>query len=483
MYRVPSLLGAIAITLLTWRLGLAMYDARVATLGAVLVAVCPVMTWEAKQARADMVMVAATTAALWALWGLWSRRDRTGTDWPRVVAMWVGVGVGVMTKGPVPLMIVVLASISLSALAREWSWLLRLRPGLGAIVIGAMLGPWIYLVAREVGFDAYWSIVWSETVGRSVEPKEGHGGPPGYHLVLMLVIFFPGSLLAALAIARAWRVGIVQGSRSNSRHGVGVVRWVRWACSLRAGRPAECFLLAVLIPSWLVFELIGTKLPHYTLPLYPVLALLCARAVLAGGAGNLLGLWSTLGRFGVRLWSGMAVAFVALAMGVVYLAASRSFGFIPRPVIVGVMMLALLVSIFYLDRSIRARKIVRVQLIGIAIAACCTCLIGLALPVFDELQVSRRLAAHAAAHDPENNRPIGMLGYHEDSLIFETHGRATRLAPGEGLGWFSRSPTGLLMADEGVAHDVPGTRELARVSGFNYSKGKWVTVMLLERSP
>jgi 4-amino-4-deoxy-L-arabinose transferase-like glycosyltransferase len=483
MYRVPSLLGAIAMTLLTWRLGLAMFDARVGTLAAALVAVCPVMTWEAKQARADMVMVAATTAALWALWGLWSRRDRAGADWPRVVAMWVSVGIGVMTKGPVPLMIIALASISLAALAREWNWLLRLRAPIGVIVIGALLGPWVYLVARDVGFGAYWSIVWSETVGRSVEPKEGHWGPPGYHLVFMLVIFFPGSLLAALAVARAWRVGIARGSRSNSNHGVGVVRWVRSACSLRAGRPAECFLLAALVPSWLVFELIGTKLPHYTMPLYPVLALLCARAVLAGGAGNLRGLGSTLGRLGVRLWSGVAVAFVALASGVVYLAVPRSFGFVPKPAIVGVLILALLVTVFILDRAIRARKIVRVQLIGIAIAAAWTCIIGLALPVFEELQLSRRLAAHAAALDPHGTRPIGMLGYHEDSMIFETRGRATRLAPGEGAEWLSRSPTGLLVVDESVAHAVAGTRELARVSGFNYSKGRRVTVLLLERSP
>jgi 4-amino-4-deoxy-L-arabinose transferase-like glycosyltransferase len=38
-------------------------------------------------------------------------------------------------------------------------------------------------------------------------------------------------------------------------------------------------LLAWLVPSWIVFELVVTKLPHYVLPLYPAIAILIAGAV------------------------------------------------------------------------------------------------------------------------------------------------------------------------------------------------------------
>ena len=40
--------------------------------------------------------------------------------------------------------------------------------------------------------------------------------------------------------------------------------------------PAVSFLLAWLVPSWIVFELAVTKLPHYVLPLYPAIAILIA---------------------------------------------------------------------------------------------------------------------------------------------------------------------------------------------------------------
>lgn len=480
MYRVPSLVAGLVIVWITWRIGLVMYDSRVATLAAALLAVCPVFVWEAKQARADMVMVAATTASLWALWGLWSRRDRARTDWTRVLALWGAIGVGVMAKGPVPVLIVALSALTLAAVSRDWKWLWRLHAWVGVIVIVAMLGPWIFLVAREVGFDTYREIVWSETIGRSVEPKDGHWGPPGYHLLLMIAVFFPGSLLAALAIARASKLGFAFERDAN---GTFFGTFVRTTQTMRDARPAEFFLLCTLVPSWIMFELIGTKLPHYTMPLYPVLALACGRAVLAGGAGHLAGLWSAVGRFGVRVWSVLAVGLAVATAAVVYFAVPRYFGLVPAPSIIAVLVAPLLALVFVLDRAIQRRKIVRVQLIGVGIAVAASALIGLALPTFDELRVSQRLASHAALHDPNAQRPLGMLGYHEDSFIFETRGHATRIDPGGGENWLSTNPTGLLAAEEPAAASLTHTRELARVTGFNYSKGKRVTVLLLERAP
>src|SRR5256885_9852174 len=43
--------------------------------------------------------------------------------------------------------------------------------------------------------------------------------------------------------------------------------------------PGAQFLLAWLVPSWIVFELVLTKLPHYVLPLYPAVAILTVGAL------------------------------------------------------------------------------------------------------------------------------------------------------------------------------------------------------------
>ncbi len=43
--------------------------------------------------------------------------------------------------------------------------------------------------------------------------------------------------------------------------------------------PGAQFLLAWLMPSWIVFEAVLTKLPHYVLPLYPAIAILTVGAL------------------------------------------------------------------------------------------------------------------------------------------------------------------------------------------------------------
>ena len=43
--------------------------------------------------------------------------------------------------------------------------------------------------------------------------------------------------------------------------------------------PGAQYLLAWLVPSWIVFEVVLTKLPHYVLPLYPAIAILTVGAL------------------------------------------------------------------------------------------------------------------------------------------------------------------------------------------------------------
>jgi hypothetical protein len=56
--------------------------------------------------------------------------------------------------------------------------------------------------------------------------------------------------------------------------------------------PEIAFLLAWLLPSWLLFEVVPTKLPHYVLPLYPATALLIAATVTADGLAR--GRWARI---------------------------------------------------------------------------------------------------------------------------------------------------------------------------------------------
>jgi len=95
--------------------------------------------------------------------------------------------------------------------------------------------------------------------------KEAHGAPPGTYLAASLFFFWPFVPLAIAAVPALWH---------------------------RRKEPAILFLLAWLVPFWLVFEAVPTKLPHYVLPAYPALALLVAVVAVEGGRAR--GAWTRL---------------------------------------------------------------------------------------------------------------------------------------------------------------------------------------------
>ena len=75
------------------------------------------------------------------------------------------------------------------------------------------------------------------------------------------------------------------------------------------------FCLCWIAPTWIVFELVATKLPHYVLPTYPAIACLAAAALLAPD-GESAGRWAVYRCGRCRaLWLLVGVALAVLAAG------------------------------------------------------------------------------------------------------------------------------------------------------------------------
>lgn len=473
MYRVPSVLGAILVVVLAWRLGCAMFDPRVAWAGAALLAICPVMVWEARQARADMVMVAFITAAVWLLWESLRRRSLVCA-----VGLWIAVGFGVLTKGPAPLLVVVPAILAWCLLHRSWAGLRAARPLLGLVIVGAMVLPWAGLVAARVGLPEYLGIIARETLGRSVKGQEGHWGPPGYHALMGVLMLFPASL---------WLIGgLVRASRTGLRWSVADAGWWRrmrtTLRTLRAGRAPECFLLCVALPAWVVFELVGTKLPHYTMPVYPALALLCARAAMSSAPW--LRDWCGQAWVVALVWAWMPVAigFGAAAGVVAYLAAEGGGAWWAWGVM-GAAAAGVLVFIVEGRRLVIARDYTTLLWRAARLWGVSAALLGLTLPHVGAVWVVARLVDAARAEDPDATRPIAFVDLHEDSSRFLTRGRAAWLR-GPDLDRFIRDhPDALVVMPAEMASRWDNLRTLSTVTGVNYSKGHRGTWVLVEHTP
>ncbi|MBL0927703.1 MAG: glycosyltransferase family 39 protein [Phycisphaerales bacterium] len=503
-YRLPSALGATLAVLLLWRLGLSMFGGGAATLGAALLAACPVVMFDARQARADQLLLACTVLAMLALWRLW-RAHLAGrpTAW-RSAGFWAAVGLGVLAKGPITPMIALLAAAALAAATRRWRFLWAdLRPLRGLLIVALMVGPWVAVVAHEYGLADYAAKVYRETLGRSMEPKEGHWGPPGYHLVLLPVLFWPGSLLTALAVARAFGRAFPPGRDARSAGtGPGLLRRLVSPGAVSSSSP-ELFLLAWAIPGWVVFEVISTKLPHYTLPLYPALALLSARAVLAAARGAVPGARGIGPALGFWLWlvigAALAVAAPALLIGALGLSLEQ-----PGVVwAVGSAMLAAGLALLAARAFLSRGRFLGAQLSGV-VASVITgaMLFHLVLPRLQSLWLSSRIVEAAAVTFADAPGPLGAVGYHEDSLLFLTRGRAVRLSAADADAWIDAHPAGLVIGGKPAPRSPAEVRRrsdvlmldlgspppsvlggLPAVHGFNYSTGDWVTLQLRRWMP
>lgn len=466
MYRVPSLIGAVCVVVLTRKIATLMFDAGAGGLAAVFVAVCPLIGWEARQAQADMVLTAWTAWAMLQLWRVyaWGRVGSTGTvvaaERPGIraaVFFWIAMAGGLMTKGPITPLIVALTALGLCIAGRRWRWLLDLKPLLAVPVLGIAIGPWAYAVSRQVGLSTYLEAIVRETSGIG---QLGRWGAPGYSLLLMPLLLWPGSILTGLGIFVAWILA----------------RGVRGSGAWRDGHPSYLYLIAWIVPSWILLELINAKVPCATMPVYPALAILSARAVLAAEAKALTGVQSGFAKGWYVLWLVLGAGLIFAAIGGMVTCIAMFSASVAGKVGLSIVLLVsagVMLSLLKASWSgILHGKFARAS-VGAVLAMVVFWLVAPKMILPRVLGLSEAIGAELIRIDPGAGRPVASVGYQEDSLVFATRGRLERLEAAGVSAWLSAHPDGLLVRErEEVIIDGPKRIELGSATGLNISKGR-----------
>jgi len=450
LYRIPSLLGSIGAVLLTYWAALAFVSRRAAVLAGLMMASCVLLGIERLLAKTDALLLMTVVAAMGAMGRAYLRHGREQLDtagaWTLAAIFWTALGAGVLLKGPLVVMVVALAALALAVVDRSAGWLLTLKPVAGSVWFALLVLPWFVAIIGRSG-DAFLA----ESVGEDLLSKifagqESHGAPPGYYFVLFWVSFWPGATLAALATPAVWRA---------------------------RREPAVKFLLAWLVPSWLVFELVVTKLPHYVLPLYPAIAILIAGAIDVRALSQRPSLeWGTIWWFIVPVLAGVA-GIVALAM------IGRQFGLLVWPLIGAAAVLGFLAwRLYQVDGAEHAllRSVAAAILIAIAV-------FGFIIPSLGQLFPSPTLAR--ILHESGCTQPqAAAVGYQEPSLVFLA-GTATRLADVAGAAEFLRGGECRFVFVEASQErsfaqraEAIGLRYRAgpRVDAINISTGRPITI-------
>ena len=494
MYRLPSALAALAAALATLWLGRRMLGGNAGLLAACLLVVSPVIVTDCHMARADEVLLATTTLAMCVLWTLWSdHRAGRAAGFARTALFWLCVGLGILAKGPITPFVAGTCALGCAAARRDWRFIWSLRPFTGAAVLAAIAVPWVWLAGNEVGWDTLRAAFDKEVLQRAKEGAEGHAAPPGYYLVTLMAFFFPGALLAALAFERLVKRAFVV------RHapGAGLLARVRARFGSARGRDAEVFLFFWIVPTWIAFELIVTKFPHYVLPVYPALALAVARLAL-GGPRALPKALNAGDRFTANAWLAVGLVLSLAGAGLVaWLQATGrtadALGAWPELAGGGAATLALaaIATLAACALVVQAWRAARdgafARALATAIPAALLAemaLFGAWLPaatwVWNTPRIVGVVAGDSGKVPADRDFPrIGGVGYQEDSLLWTTRNRLDRLgdAVTEGTrsgieAWCRANPGGYLLIPRGnVGEFAAFGTVVGELRGFNYSDG------------
>jgi 4-amino-4-deoxy-L-arabinose transferase-like glycosyltransferase len=173
-----------------------------------------------------------------------------------LLVFYLSLALGFLAKGPIgwtPLLTVG----STIFFARDLQLARRLKFVRGILFMLAIVAVWGIPGLIRTGGEFFWIGIGRHVVGRSFGAMEGHGANSlgvnlallPFYFVTVFVSFFPWSIKLPWLTRQLWQ------KRDST----------------------DNYLLAGTAVIFIIFTLIKTKLPHYTLPAFPLLALVLAR--------------------------------------------------------------------------------------------------------------------------------------------------------------------------------------------------------------
>lgn len=409
-YRLPSALGVALAAIATLWGGAPLVGRRQALFGALLLGSGVLVSLSGMTATTDALLLGFTTLAMAAL-----ARLRTLPDERRIlgskelsILFWAALACGVMIKGPITPLVVALTLITLAIWERRVTWLKPLLFWPGPLLALLIVLPWSIAISIETDGRFFSQMIGDDVIPKLFRNDGGHFALPGFHTFLLPFLIFPATY--ALPAAGRFALDTLRAPRSDVEH-----------ASIR-------FLIAWAAPTLLFLELAATKLPHYALPVYPAIMLLCGAGLVAmrghrwrsaHPAGVVLFAVSgvvlvTLMGFSATLMPGdfaadmrRAISTALIGVGVVA-AGFTILMMLPRP---GGRVLALVLCALALSFSWRERL----------------------LPEARTLFVSNEAVAALtrARLTPRDTRPLWVVGYDEPSLIFLTRTSINLATPAE----------------------------------------------------
>ncbi|WP_420337497.1 ArnT family glycosyltransferase [Roseibium sp.] len=395
VYRLPSIIGATLSVLAVFWLARAFMGPSGALVAGSFVVLAIILGVEARLAKTDATLFATIVIAQGALARLWLRNS-SDRAWGLAFVFWTALAASVLVKGPVGPMVVGFTVVGLIITSRNLSWFKGAVPLAGFIWFFLLVLPWFVAIWIATDGTFFTEAIGKDLLGKVSEGQEGHGAPPLTHLGAMFGVFWPLPAFFLLALPMMWR------ERKS---------------------PLVIFAACWFFPSWVVFELVATKLPHYTMPLMPALILPVAAALIEG-AGSQSARW-------LRWVAAILLAVPAIGIAAAAFGGPFALGIWPSPPGAIVTGIGAVFAVFAATRLLRGPALYALPATTLTAICVAIGVWGFSGPALTTIWVSPRLVT-AMDEIPgcanRDTRQVVTTGFHEPSFIF-LEGTNTKIVP------------------------------------------------------
>ena len=460
-YRLPSLAGYLAsfalMIVFARLLNLRGWGGIAPLMAGLLLASNFIIFAEAHLAKTDSVLLAVILWQQMALFDIYRRRTE-GQAGAAVTQFWIAFALSILIKGPIGPLVASTTLALLCAFDRRVSVLAHMRFLRGILITALIVAPWAVSVQIATQGAFLDIAIKGDFLAKVQSAQESHGAPFGTYFLLLPLLAFPASLFAGqLAM-----IGKALFARDTGR-----------------------FLIAWIIGYWLVIEVVPTKLPHYILPVLPALWLLILLAWQYPAPARK---WRIGASYVIMALAALSGAGLALVLGVLALryggvaSGAAFFSSLLVVILTGV----LLAGFWRWLKAPQSALMAGILALGVLIH------MVIIAGVISNAHRIHPSTALAQAISSLNHRPslIAAAGYHEPSMVFLL-GRDVLLV--------EETEAALLLAeaDDGLAiiearkkqkfHEIAAklsldVTEVARIDGFNISKGQDITLSLYRRA-
>lgn len=462
-YRLPSVVGGWLAVLLTFAFARRFCGQPVAIIAAIALASTVLLTIESHLAVIDTSLLSAVVLMQGALWIIYDQiRQGKKVHWQWPLLFFLSMSYGFLLKGVTPL-VGFLTLITLSIIDRTTAYCKAVRLPWGILLLLFTSGTWLVGVSLAEHSNYLLEMLHRDLLPKLAGGHESHGAPFGTHFFLLLLTFWPMSLFLWPLCIRTWK---------------------------HRAEPIERFLLAWIIPVWLFFECMPTKLPQYILPIFPALAILVAYAILDSSNQNNQN--SKITRILIMGWGCFSLIF-ASAFIIIQHALHVPIHLFSASVWATLMLIITSITaiIFFLASKKQALpKAFTILILGNLLIS--AIVYQYLLPQLTPLWSSQMIANDLERVIPGKinaQHPLSVIEYSEPSLVFLLGTHAVKASDiSNYIRDYQQDPIRFryLLIDSTfqaafIAAHVTAT-QIDTITAFNYSKNRWITLILYQIS-